>query len=567
MNQSARPRRDYDAEGAKFDSFCRAMGILRAAAQANAGCPIEYLRGRGITAVPDCVQLLPANDSMLLTGKRYPAMVVPIISAEGSLQGAQITWLDSTGRTKLAVSDGSARRSYGELKGGHVPLGAFDPNKPVIVAEGVEDALSVVQVTGLPAIATLGAENMRTLPTPVGSEVIIAADNDEKGTGIKAAEEFAERITIRSGRPVRIALPQRAEGQSKRDWNDALMDAGSDKDKLTELRDAVLGARLFRQSQTDWAGYALSMEDVLSLEVPPRQYLLEPWLETGSMAMIYGKRGSFKTRLAMSVGYAIATGQPLLGWKVRRQARVLYVDGELPTALLQKRLQLLGTATPNLIVVSGDIMLRTRGRSLPDLGQQEGRDFLDKIIEATAAEVVILDSLSTTIQSGIENDAESWAPIQAWMLQHRFRERTIILLHHEGRSGNARGTTKREDTLDTIMRLRERKDTEDVADKDRTDEGLCELTWEKSREFHGADAVPLLLKLSIKSGVAEWNQETLRDSIQARIRELFEQGLEQKEIVKALGVSKGWVSKVIKKEKAREERPREENEMKQEDEV
>ena len=56
---------------------------------------------------------------------------------------------------------------------------------------------------------------------------------------------------------------------------------------------------------------------------------------------------------------------------------------------------------------------------------------------------MILDSLSTLVRSGVENEAESWAPIQDWLLTHRWQGRTIILVHHEGKGGKPRGSSKR----------------------------------------------------------------------------------------------------------------------------
>jgi putative DNA primase/helicase len=519
--------------------------LMYSCAKTNAGPPVDYLKGRGITDVPANVMLLSTKGIVRrLTGRAYPAMIAPIMRGEGEMQGAALLLLSADAQTKLAVTDGRPRRIYGELKNGFVPLGQVHPDKPVIVAEGIETALSVRQVTNLPALACLSAGNMAALPMPDCSEVIIAADNDLSGTGLKAAETLAERLSA-SGKRVRIALPDRPED----DWNNVLVAANNNEDMLSVMRHAILQAKPFEPSQSNVERYALSMEDVINLEVPPRQYLLEPWLETGSTAMIFGRRGSFKTRFAMSVGYAIATSRELLGWKVHKAAGVLYIDGELPTALLQKRLQLLGPLTENFKLVARDILLRQYGKGLPDLGAPEGREFLDKIIEAEQSELVIIDSLSTTIRSGIENEAESWAPIQDWIMQHRFRGRTLVFLHHEGKNNQQRGTSKREDMLDTIIRLKERKDLETET------ECACELSFEKSREFYGAEAEPLILRLAKTAATSR--RESVKDNLKEKIRELSEQGnLKQSEIGKELGLTQGWVSKVLK-QLAAEKIPRE----------
>ena len=176
----------------------------------------------------------------------------------------------------------------------------------------------------------------------------------------------------------------------------------------------------------------------------------------------------------------------------------------MPTSKLQKRLKLLGPSSNNLYVLSRDDLKREYQLGMPDLGTDEGRKFLDKIIEGGRFDVVIINSVSTLVRSGIENEAEAWAPIQDWMLDHRFNERTFILLHHEGRSGHSRGTTKREDVLDTVMRLKQRRD------EVQGQESVFELSYPKDREFFGSNSEPLLLHLSTQSGVVVWSHQSVR---------------------------------------------------------
>jgi putative DNA primase/helicase len=107
----------------------------------------------------------------------------------------------------------------------------------------------------------------------------------------------------------------------------------------------------------------------------------------------------------------------------------------------------------------------------------------------------------------VENDAESWAPIQDWVLQHRFRGRTFIIVHHEGRSKQPRGTSKREDIMDTIVRIKELERDEDG------DKSTYELSFTKSREFYGAAKAPLILQLTTSEQQSQWSYQLARDVI------------------------------------------------------
>jgi len=269
--------------------------------------------------------------------------------------------------------------------------------------------------------------------------------------------------------------------------------------------------------------------------------MLAPWLSERSLTMIHAARGAAKTRLGLSVGYALANGQDLLRWKVEKKYRVLYVDGELPGPLLQKRLKELGRPTPNLHVLSHE-QSYLNNKTSPDIGTSEGRSFLDRLIKQCDADLVILDSLSTLARSGVENDAESWTPIQEWLMQLRWDGRSVLLIHHDGKSGSQRGTSKREDVLDTVIQLKKRQN-----DTPQRPFESFDLIFTKSRDFYGEDAEPMVLTLSTNSGKVEWEYTKARHDLSERIKEMEQQKkFTQREIADELGISQGRVSQIKK---------------------
>ena len=85
-------------------------------------------------------------------------------------------------------------------------------------------------------------------------------------------------------------------------------------------------------------------------------------------------------------------------------------------------------------------------------------------------------------------------PKATGLLRNRHAGRAVILLHHAGKGGAQRGTSRREDVLDTVISLRRPSDY-------CPEEGArFELYFEKCRGFYGDEAQPLFSFLLIGSG-------------------------------------------------------------------
>jgi phage/plasmid primase-like uncharacterized protein len=144
--------------------------------------------------------------------KGEPAMVARV-EGPGGLQGLHLTFLepDGRGRREKKLAKGS------KPKGGAIRLFPLEEGQPLALAEGIETALAVREVTGWPVWATIAALFMKEVVVPPEvKEVVIAADHDR--AGIDAAHALAQRL-LREGRKVRLAVPP-AEGE---DWLDVLV--------------------------------------------------------------------------------------------------------------------------------------------------------------------------------------------------------------------------------------------------------------------------------------------------------------------------------------------------------
>lgn len=287
----------------------------------------------------------------------------------------------------------------------------------------------------------------------------------------------------------------------------------------------------------------LTLAELLNRRFPDRAAILAPWLLTQSLSMIHAWRGVGKTHVALGIAYAVATGGKFLTWHAPNPRKVLYLDGEMPGAALRDRLKALVEADErdfdpaNLLIVTPD----AQHGAMPDLATLEGQ----AAIEAAAAdaELIIIDNISTLCRStGPENDAESWRAPQEWALRMRRAGKAVLFIHHSGKGGAQRGSSKREDTLDVVINLRRPPDYSE-------EEGArFELRYEKYRNGHGEEAKPIEASLSHdEHGRAVWTWRTVEESTFHRVVGLKKDGLAAGEIAKELGIHKSRVSRHLKR--------------------
>ena len=178
-----------------------------------------YLRGRGITTEVPPTLRFATRLWHAEAEAAFPAMVGGVQRWPGRrVEAVHRTYLDQDGRKAPATP---VKKALGPCAGGAIRLA---PAGPVLaITEGIETALSVLQETGLPTWAALSASGMCGLilpEPPLAAEIIIAADADTNGAGLRAAEAAAARW-VREGRRVRIALPPRG------DFNDLLQEGAA----------------------------------------------------------------------------------------------------------------------------------------------------------------------------------------------------------------------------------------------------------------------------------------------------------------------------------------------------
>ncbi|WP_374470302.1 toprim domain-containing protein [Phenylobacterium sp.] len=166
----------------------------------------RYLAGRGIRSTPPTLR----QGIHLKFGRiPIPCMVAAVQAPSGQVIAVQETLL-TWKATKAPLT--SSRHTTGALGHGAVRLG---PAGPVLgVAEGVETALSAMELSGVTCWASLGGQRLGRIALPSAvREVHIFADADAPG---RAAAEMAADRYAQQGLAVTVRWPPEPFG----DWND-----------------------------------------------------------------------------------------------------------------------------------------------------------------------------------------------------------------------------------------------------------------------------------------------------------------------------------------------------------
>ncbi len=423
-------------------------------------------------------------------------------------------------------------------KGLYFSIGKPAPGRLVCIAEGLATGAAIHEATGCPVAIAFTAGNLeavaRSLKTKLSNNnLVLCADDDlkpgtDQNSGIEAAIRAAQAV---GGK---VAYPGMGK---KADFWDLWHEKGSD-----AVRDAI------EEAQANIKQYgctrAVTIDEFLSLEFPPRDNLLSPWLPAQGLTMVYAMRGIGKTFFALGVAYAVATGNEFLGWKAEHPAGVLYIDGEMPAAVMQKRLSDI-VASNDLEPVAPFVLLTPdlQAEGMPHIDTPEGQEAINAIL-TDEIKLIIIDNISTLTRTK-ENEADSWTPVQEWALRQRAVGRSVLFVHHAGKGGQQRGTSRREDVLDTVITLKRPVDY-------LPDQGaVFEIHFEKARGIYGDDVAALEARLATSTeGLSIWCTRSVEVGNYERVVQLLNEGLKQHEIAIELGINKSNVSRHVKRAKA-----------------
>lgn len=318
---------------------------------------------------------------------------------------------------------------------------AIDRDEVVFYVEGEKDVLSLAKI-GLVGTTHCGgsagwraeyAEYLR------GAKLVILPDNDQPGkkmaADVKAAVDGSAIIEL-------PGLPSKGDVS---DW----IAAGGTADALLVMADEALS--LFQPIQLDR----------FLAEKGELDWLVPNFLVRGAVAQLTAKPAAGKTTLLVQMALQLACGEPFLGMKPTKPVKTLYLMAEGARPGFKGRVRL----ACQTLGITG-----SRLKEIPWMIQPEkatskvklGSDELRKMIGASRADLVILDTQRYFKMGGEENSADDWLKFFMEPMRSLTAEFGcgFFLVHHFKKSGDdlqddekQRGTSAQIGDVDVAMRL------------------------------------------------------------------------------------------------------------------
>ena len=149
----------------------------------------------------------------------------------------------------------------------------------------------------------------------------------------------------------------------------------------------------------------VSATDFLSEAIAEAPMTVPPFFPDPGRLYVIAFSGVGKTNLSLNMGGAISAGGDFLGWRAKKKT-VLFIDGENPRAEIQKRarsiFKVLGADSRNVHFAFPQKRI--------DLIKDKGLKELERMITATGAGVVFLDSFLNFFPVRNENDSSEVRP-------------------------------------------------------------------------------------------------------------------------------------------------------------
>ena len=219
----------------------------------------------------------------------------------------------------------------------------------------------------------------------------------------------------------------------------------------------------------------VDFHELLTLQLPDPQWLMEPLLTRGGTMMLYSWAGWGKSFIATEMAFRIAVGATQIfgghrgaggGWPIHGPARVLYLYGEMHGTKIRERLVHIakghGVDVPKkdwLGLMSKDYQTIARAPRCarawrPSISTAADRRYVEERVFGGGYELLVLDNISTLWSAAQEEQSQQTAILKDWFIDLNMRGVMVLVLQHAGKSGDFLGDSAQIHILDSLLKLK-----------------------------------------------------------------------------------------------------------------
>ena len=192
-----------------------------------------------------------------------------------------------------------------------------------------------------------------------------------------------------------------------------------------------------------------------SRKIPAQDFLLGALYSTTTRATLVAPTGLGKTNFALAKAAGMATGKGFLHLDGRRQAKVLVIDGELPSEWAQ---QLIADMEDRLGEDAGllkEFFFYLNTEDVEDfqpLNTPDGQTYIDTLIDGIGGvDFIIFDNIMSLL-AGSMKEEESWSEALPWIKSLTRRRIGQLWIHHTGiNEARGYGTDTKNWQFDIVM--------------------------------------------------------------------------------------------------------------------
>lgn len=365
----------------------------------------------------------------------------------------------------------------------------------------------------------------------------------ETDFNVDEAERFVEVLATRHGENVRKVIEK-----IKRQYENLKADKNVYGVKqLSEMVGSNLPCIDDLKDKPSYDGQltTLKLGEFFQRTYPPIEHLCYPLLAKEKIVQVYANAGNGKTWFCLEAACCLANGQDFLKYKWTKDKEphpVLYVEAEMSATELQDRLGKVFERYSNKgKEFNTDLFYIAPLKEQPDenfhsINTEIGRSYVEntanRIFKETGKKpFIFLDNISmlTNIQ---EKEGADWVLLMQWMVKLRSRGFTIWFLHHATKKGDtSSGSNFKERAIDVSIKLAEPAD--EFLDPDLDNHLQIIVNFDKWREFKFTGwSRPFIAAL--KRSDTTWSHHLLLSKNQRKVYELWKEGMDKKDIVKAI---------------------------------